>query len=164
MARAQGADTETTTTPPPEQKGPGGHGRHGPGQCKLKGPQGEQAQKFRESLKGLSEEERKVAIQKFRAKMDAKFKKRIEDNPKLTAEQKKEILDHMQKAQEAREKIMNDSSLSMEQKREAMEKLRETQEAARKELREKYPDAFGPPPGKPAGAPHGQPGDTPPSV
>ena len=57
----------------------------------------------------------------------------------LTAEQKKELLAHMEKMQAERMKIMQDSSLSEEQKREAMQKLREKS----REMFEKYREALG---------------------
>ena len=53
------------------------------------------------------------------------MKERVEQNDKLTAEQKKEILAHMEKMKAEREKIMSDSSLNEEQKREALQKLHE---------------------------------------
>ena len=173
---AQAEDTPNTT-PPAGKGGPGGVGRpghHRPGQGHgdFKGPQGEEFQKMREKLKDMTPEQRQEAMKKFREKMGdkgkggnmedraAKMKEHIQNNPKLSDEQKKEILGHMAKMREAREKIMKDSSLNEEQKREAMKKLHDEGQS----IREKYRDILGPPPGHQPGPPHGQPGDTPPSV
>ena len=189
MARAQDANTDTPTTPPttpPEHKGSGGHGRHGhgqgqgqglgqgqgQGQGECKGPNSEEAKKFRESLKNMPEDQRKAAIQKRMAEMGGKFKadgaqrlakikEHIEQNKNLTDAQKKEILGHIQgqfeKAKAEREKIMSDTTLDPGKKRAAMQKLHESLDAERKAMREKYRNAFGPPPGH-------QPGGAPPSV
>jgi len=91
----------------------------------LGGADREEMQKFRESLKDMTPEQRQEAMQKFRQKMAAKMKERIEQNDKLTAEQKKEILGAMDKLKAEREKIMSDSSLNEQQKREALKKLAE---------------------------------------
>ncbi|TAN38023.1 MAG: DUF148 domain-containing protein [Verrucomicrobia bacterium] len=167
VARAQDTNsTSTTSTTPPEHKG---HGhRHGQGQGAGGGEFVEQhraeMEKMREKLKDMTPEQRQEAMKKFHEKLGDKMKERIEQNPNLTADQKKEILDHMrqlrEKAQAAREKITSDTSLSEAQKHEAMKKLRETMEADFKALREKHQGAFGPKPGPP----QGQQGGTPPSV
>lgn len=85
------------------------------------GPNREEMEKLRERMKDMTPEQRQEAMKKMAEKM----KERIEQNDKLTAEQKKEILAHMAKMNAEREKIMNDSSLNEEQKREALQKLRE---------------------------------------
>ena len=182
------ADDATTTTEPatttPEHHGQGtkhgqglGQGGNGAG---VTGQNREGMEKFRESLKDMTPEQRQEAIKKFKEKMGAKgggaggeqwrekfkdmtpeqrqeamkkmgdkMRERIEQNPKLTAEQKKEILEQMQqfreKSQAEREKIMSDSSLNEEQKRAAMRKLMEDH---LKSMREKYPHAFGQKPGE----------------
>lgn len=155
-------------------------GPDGGGEIREKYREAEKA--FRESIKGLPEDQRKAAIQKHRAEMGeklsaeikerlARMKEHIENNPRLTAEQKQKILSQMErqfkataefmqnlqkKAQAGREKILNDSSLNEDQKHAAMKKFeeglrdemkqhREAMEAQRKEMREKYPGAFGPP-------------------
>ena len=105
----------------------------------LGGADREEMQKFRESLKDMTPEQRQEAMKKFGQKMAGKLKERIEQNDKLTAEQKKEILAHMEKMQAEREKIMNDSSLNQEQKREALQKLREKM----REMFEKHREALG---------------------
>jgi hypothetical protein len=96
---------------------------------------GEGSEQMRERFKNMTPEQRREAMQK----MGAKLKERIEQNDKLSAEQKKEILSHMEKMKTEREKIMNDSSLNEEQKREAIQKLHDKG----REVMEKYRHIFG---------------------
>ena len=96
---------------------------------------GEGSEAWRDKLKDMTPEQRQEAMKK----MGEKMKERIEQSTKLTAEQKKELLAHMEKMQAEREKIMKDSSLTEEQKREAMQKLREKS----RELFEKHREALG---------------------
>lgn len=152
---ARAEEGSSTNAPAKHHGGPGLHRGAGAGGGELGGANSEEIQKFREKLKDMTPEQRQEAIQKFREKMGAKaggggeqwrdklkdmtpeqrqeamkkmgerMKERIEQSDKLTAEQKKEILAHMEQMKAEREKIMNDSSLSAEQKREALQKLRE---------------------------------------
>ncbi len=85
------------------------------------GGDGAEMEKLREKMKDMTPEQRREALQK----MGEKMKERIEQNDKLTAEQKKEILAHMEQMKTEREKIMNDPNLNEEQKRDALQKLRE---------------------------------------
>jgi Spy/CpxP family protein refolding chaperone len=96
---------------------------------------GEGSEQMRERFKNMTPEQRREAMQK----MGEKMKERIEQSDKLTAEQKKEILAHMEKMKTEREKIMNDSNLTEEQKREALQKLREKA----REMFEKHREALG---------------------
>jgi len=181
VARAQDTNTTaTTTTTPPEHNGRAHHGHMEAGGLGQGGTEQYRAEmeKFRESLKDMPEDQRQEAIKKFREKMGAKmktgaqdraakFKEHIEQNPNLTAEQKKEILEHMEKTREKfrveYQKIMGDSSLNAEQKRAAMKKFREEMEVQGKTMREKYRGVFGPKSEK-SGSPQEQPSSTPPSV
>lgn len=90
---------------------------------------------MRERLKNMTPEQRREAMQK----MGDKLKERVEQSDKLSADQKKEILSHMEKMKTEREKIMNDSNLTEEQKREALQKLRDKG----REGMEKYRHIFG---------------------
>ena len=124
---ARAEEGSSTNAPAPHHAGPGLHrGAGGGGEAGgMFAGNREEMQKFRETLKDMTPEQRQAAMQKFRQKMAEKFKERVEQSDKLTAEQKKEILAHMEKMKAEREKIMSDSSLNEEQKREAMKKLTE---------------------------------------
>ncbi len=137
---ARAEEGGSTNAPAKHHGGQGLHRGAGAGGGELGGGENREAlQKFRESLKDMTPEQRQEAIKKFTQKMSEKFKERLEQNTKLTAEQKKEILGHMEKMQAEREKIMKDSSLTEEQKREALQKLREKA----REIFEKHREALG---------------------
>jgi len=123
---ARAEEGSSTNAPAQHRAGPGLHRGAGGGEAGgMFAGNREEMQKFRESLKDMTPEQRQAAMQQFRQKMAEKLKERIEQSDKLTAEQKKEILAHMEKMKAEREKIMSDSSLNEEQKREAMKKLSE---------------------------------------